>query len=146
MSSGNRVLLLGNLNAKNPHWDYNCTKPNISGRILNNWSTRMITSFTIRYPYNGTTPSKLDIVKNLPNIQNIRTIKTLTSDHDSGYLELKTNHIIVISSNKYLDYKNTTWRLNRQTLDNNICINNNITNSSISEIKIKNLTNTWTIT
>lgn len=91
---GNKVLMFGDINAKHPHWDSNCMRPNPSGKILNEFAE--LNDFIIHYtdeptfyPYNGTTPSTLDIAlaKNLPNIQNIRIIKTLTSDHDPVYLE-----------------------------------------------------------
>lgn len=34
MLSGNRVVLMGDLNCKHPEWDANCNKPNKTGKLL----------------------------------------------------------------------------------------------------------------
>lgn len=118
MSSGPRVMLFGDLNCKHPHWDSNCSRSNTSGRNLDEFAESG--DFIIHYPedptffpYSGNTPSTLDIAvtKNLQNIDNIRTITTMTSDHDPVYLEIKTSSIIPRIQGQTYDYKTTDWQL-----------------------------------
>lgn len=114
---GNRVFMYGDLNAKHLLWDSNCIRPNPSGRIFtdsNDYITYHTDESTL-CPYNGTIPSTfyIALVKNLSNIQNDRTIMTLTSDHDPVYLEIKTNITIIRHLSIYIDYKNANWGINK---------------------------------
>lgn len=117
MSLGNRVMLLGDLNSKHQHWDANCTVSNTSGRNLDEFAERE--DYIIHYPeeptyfpFNGNTPSTLDIAvtKNIPNVDNVRTISTMTSDHDPVYLEIKHKSAIPRLQGQFHDYKTTNWK------------------------------------
>lgn len=140
--------MLGDLNCKHPHWDANCINSNKNGRNLEESAEKndIIIHYTnepTHFPFaQGQTPSTLDIAvaKNLPNIDNIRTIKTLTSDHDPVYLEIRTTRIIPRRQGQFHDYNKTDWKKYRNTLDNHIDITNNITDKISLEEEFDELT------
>lgn len=116
MSKGNRVLLAGDLNAKHPEWDANCVFTNPSGLLLRDFAedNGLLVHYTEEPTYfpdaANYTPSTLDIAvaKNIPDIRNMRTIPTPSSDHDPVYLEIWTTQ-------KYKDNTGNTTTINLLT-------------------------------
>lgn len=129
-SIGNRVLIIGDLNARHYTWNNHTT--NTNGRTLFNFIQN--TSNIIQhpdepthYPENGMAPTCIDIVinKNVPNATNPVSIVELSSDHNPITLELQ-NHPQEFSHKHIISYKNTDWTAFRHTLNQQVVINTKI--------------------
>lgn len=122
-SSGNRVVLLGDLNSKHPEWDANCNKQNNSGRILKEFAEN--NDLIIHYMDESTFfPSTFDIAvtKNIPDVHNMTTISTLSSDQDPVYMEIRVANKPQRAQGSFYNYGNTDWIRYRRTLDTNITL------------------------
>lgn len=129
-SVGDRVLIIGDLNAKHTSW--NNTRNNTNGLTLYNYSKSnnlviLCTQDPTHYPENNTTPTHIDIIinKNTNNITNPVSIPGLTSDHNPVHFKL--NHIKKENIRKSItSYKNTDWGKFKQDINDSIIINNNL--------------------
>lgn len=140
----NKVILAGDLNAKHKNW--NCSKNNKSGNILNNFITKnpiiikYPDTYTL-YPTNSTNPSIVDIaiIKNIDSNINTTTLDELDSDHKPVLFKLNNKNIELVTPDT-LNYKKADWNKFRKILTAETKINNKI--KSINDID--NIINTLT--
>lgn len=141
-SLGNRVLIIGDLNAR--HYTWNNTTTNTNGRTLFNYiqNNPVIIQYPqdpTHFPDNGMSPTCIDIVvnKNVPNATDPISIPDLSSDHNPIILEL-LNHPTENSKTFITSYRDTDWGAFRKSLDQRITINNLIktTDDIDRELKI----------
>lgn len=141
---GRKVLIIGDLNARHHTWNNHVT--NLNGRTLYNFTlnNNLIVQNTARpthFPDNGTTPTTIDIIlnKNVSNNTEPKSISELNSDHNPVTFEIhdqyKNDDIKHITS-----YKNTDWSLLRQTLNDQITINNRINSDTAIDTELDKLT------
>lgn len=114
MNVGNKVLLIGDLNAK--HLTWNCNRNNKRGKILFNYTQQNNCSILFpdeptHYPYNGTTPTIIDIVvnKNINYTSDVQVLHELCSDHNPIIIELASQYKDSITNMKY-DYDKLTGK------------------------------------
>lgn len=141
---GNKVLIVGDLNARHYTWLNHIT--NVNGRTLYNFSlnNNIIIQHTAQpthYPGNGMTPTFIDLVinKNVSDITDPISIPELSSDHNPIMFKLlhqnKNPDQKIITS-----YKDTNWTLLRQALNEKIQINNKIYSNDQIDMELDNLT------
>lgn len=140
----NRVLLVGDLNARNKKW--RCHINNRNGIILNNYIqhnnvTIMFPNEPTHVPNNGGTPTTIDIAinKQINNYTDIHALHELDSDHNPICFTLQ-NQNLTDTKHKTLDFKNTDWTKFRTILDTHIKINNKISNQVELDSEVTNLT------
>lgn len=104
---GNRVLIIGDLNARHYTWNNHIT--NTNGRTLFNYiqnSTVIVqhTDLPTHYPDNGMAPTCIDIVvnKNVINVTNPTSLPELSSDHNPIVLELQNQEKETYQTNNYI--------------------------------------------
>lgn len=117
-SLDNRVLLLGDLNARHQAW--NCHVSNKRGRLLYKYAfknncTVIFSDEPTHFPENGTTATTIDIGinKNITGLSELKVLNEMSSDHNPIFITLESqiknnnNKLIYdydaagINSNKY---------------------------------------------
>lgn len=143
---GNKVLIIGDLNARHYTWKNHID--NINGRTLYNFSidNNIIIQHTHRpshFPSNGTTPTYIDLIvnKNVSYINDPISIPELNSDHNPITFEIP-NQTKNDDRKCIISYKNTNWDLLRLKLNDKIKINNKIESSDEIDLELNNLTST----
>lgn len=138
---GDRVLIIGDLNARHNTWNNHIN--NTNGRTLYNYvqNSNVIVQHPNRpthYPENGMTPTCIHIVinKKVPNASEPISMGELSSDHNPIILELQ-NQFKDFSQKSIRSYKDTDWQSFRKSLDQNIIINNKIKSSEDIERELK---------
>ena len=141
---GNRVLLVGDLNAKHQTW--NCNRNNRRGRVLFQYAQQNNCSILFpdnptHHPWNGTTPSTIDIAlnKNIRNASDIEVLHELSSDHNPIVITL-TKQIKDSNARIQYDYENVDWSKFRQLLNGKLNINFKIVNANSIEQEAQRLT------
>ena len=118
--SGDKVLLYGDLKAKNMAW--NCNKANANGRLIQKYAHKNYfkiiapDGFTL-YPYSGALPSVVDIglAKNIDCDIELNVVDNVSSDHNPVKIILDKNDKIVKQTRSYLNYKTADWSKFRST-------------------------------
>lgn len=142
---GQKVLLIGDLNAKHTTW--NNRQNNRNGNTLFDIShicpiLIMHPNNHTHFPANGSQPTTIDIIvnKNVTAITNPETLQDLDSDHDPLVMQLSQQtindtirHIVI--------WKKVNWSDFRNTLDRHININNRILTAAQIDEEVVNLTN-----
>lgn len=149
-SLGNRVLIIGDLNARHFTWNNHIT--NANGRTLYNFvqNTNVIVQHPdspTHFPENGMAPTCIDIVIN-KNVQNVTvpiSIPELSSDHNPIILELH-NQSKETFQDTVTSYKDTNWASFRKTLDQRININNKIKTTEDIDNELQKFTDNLTKT
>ena len=124
---GNKVLIIGDLNARHGNWKNHIT--NTNGRTLQKFITNnnlilLHTDKPTHFPNNNGIPTYIDVVinKNISDVTNPVTHAALTSDHNPIRVRLMQNNEQK-TTKKITSYKNTDWTKYKRDLDNNIKIN-----------------------
>lgn len=143
---GNKVLIIGDLNARHQTWNNHINNNN--GRTLYNFSlnNNLIIQHTTQpthFPGNGMTPTYIDLIlnKNVTNITDPLSIPELSSDHNPIKFKIFDQHK---NSNRKIitSYKDTNWPLLRQELNEKIQINNKIDSTDKIDTEVEKLTTT----
>lgn len=138
-----RVIILGDLNAKHQNW--NCNVANSNGTKLNKFleQKRYVLlapeNFT-HYPSNvNHNPSIIDIaiVKNIKNIS-IDTLDGLDSDHIPVMIDFDNITEIVVK--KFYNFSKANWNKFRQSFDSKHAIDNNLKTIKQIEKSVKKIT------
>lgn len=143
-SLGNKVLIIGDLNARHSNWNNN--RCNRNGNTLYNYTEHypiivQHTDSPTHFPSNGTTPTTIDIVinKNVNNVTNLHTVIELDSDHNP--VMMKLNNQTKKNLNRTITlYKTVNWSAFRKTLDKHIRINNKIETAEEIDDEVDRLT------
>nr|CAH7760526.1 unnamed protein product [Callosobruchus chinensis] len=105
----NKIIIMGDFNCRHTHWGNSSN--NYNGSVLNNYvegrsDVRFYPDGPTHFPFNGSTPSVLDIAlnKNVDNMSEISILNELSSDHSPIYFQLKYK---INKSEKFIwDYRN----------------------------------------
>nr|XP_023027818.1 uncharacterized protein LOC111515848 [Leptinotarsa decemlineata] len=135
---GNKVLVVGDLNARRREW--NChNRPNTDGKTLLEYSlnNNIVIEYPeepTHYPWNGTSPSRIDLVlnKNVRDLGELVTVDELSSDHCPVLFSLNRDRPTT-KRVKY-DYKSTDWSEYKASMNNLTVIKSNIDKDDINEI------------
>lgn len=145
LAVGQKVLLIGDMNARHTNW--NNLRNNRNGSTLFDLSQTepiiiMYTDQPTHFPSNGSQPTTIDLVvnKNVTNISNLCSIPELDSDHNPVVFTLK-GQIKNDLTRTITVYKHVNWHNFRNTLDRHITINNNITTPADIEKELLAFTN-----
>lgn len=149
-NTANKVLIIGDLNARHTHW--NCHRNNRNGNTLNDFADNnnlgiMFPDTHTHYPNNNTTPTTLDIIinKNVTHITQPHAVQELDSDHNPVFITL-TNQTTQSTNKTITSYKNTDWAEFRKTLDEHITLTPNIATTERLEDEVRKLTAAITTT
>lgn len=142
----NKVLVIGDLNAKHPTWEK--TKGNASGTTLYNYTINnnaiiIHPNRPTHFPRNGTSPTCIDLAvfKNIKDVSKPEAVSELSSDHDPIILMLK--HTNTIHQYKTVtSYRNTDWKQFRKTVDEKLILNNIITDTTQLDEAVEHFTKT----
>lgn len=141
---GNRVILIGDLNARHRAW--NCHIANRNGQTVYKYAqenncTILHTHEPTHYPSNSSTPTTIDIAinKNVQNISQPIVKNELNSDHRPIIFTLG-KAIRRPQPKAVFSYKNTDWNKFRKILDQNLEINNKICTIKEIEETVTNFT------
>lgn len=145
MNTGNKVLIVGDLNAT--HLTWNCNRNNKSGRILlnyaqNNNCTILYPNEPTNYPPNNTTPSTIDIAlnKNVRNISELEVQHELSSDHNPILFYLGAQHKTHKTKRLYI-YEDADWERFRKLINDRVQITPNISSTHGIDKEVQKLTN-----
>ncbi|KAG7188343.1 hypothetical protein KM043_008000 [Ampulex compressa] len=145
MNIGEKVLIVGDLNAT--HLTWNCNRTNKSGKILfditqNNNCAIMFPNEPTNYPPNNTTPSTIDIVinKNVRNISDVVVHHELSSDHNPIIFYLGAQHKNCRNIKCYI-YEEAVWVKFRKLLNNRVQITSKISSPQEIDAEVQKLTN-----
>ena len=141
---GNKLLIFGDLNAKNNSW--NCKSNNANGRIILDFSFDNMfkiiapNGFTL-YPYNGGAPSTVDIglVRNLKCDISLEILDKLNSDHLPVKIGLVNSDKMHCLEKTFFNYKKANWKIFRDIVNENLTINQRIKSINDIETSIGNL-------
>lgn len=142
--TGNKVIIVGDLNARHTSW--NCHRNNGSGLELQSYTSRnnrviMYPPNHTHYPWNGTTPTTIDlvVVKNVPSISDVEVKDDLNSDHHPILFAIgeRTRER---EKKTILNYRTADWAKFREKLDASVKINNRIENTEILEEEVAKFT------
>ncbi|ERL88137.1 hypothetical protein D910_05525 [Dendroctonus ponderosae] len=143
-SNTNRVLLMGDFNARHPRFN-NPGRKNAAGNFLasyvrDNGQLVMPTSSPTHYPNSGMNPSFLDfgIAKGLANLTEMVVIDTLSSDHLPIYLDIRDLKRIQPNDFRY-SYENFDFCEYRKRLQDLSRIPNRIDTVEALELAVKGL-------
>lgn len=158
---GNKVLIMGDLNARHQTWNNHINHTNgiimnnhTNGRTLYNFSlnNNLIIQHTkqpTHFPGNGMTPTYIDLIlnKNVTNITDPLLIPELFSDH-KVQKSIKSNKVKIYDQHKnsnrkiITSCKDTDWTLLQQELNEKIQINNKIDSTDKIDTEVEKLTTT----
>lgn len=137
------TLVIGDLNAKHGIWGISNLKSNGNGRTLLKFLEKNAdcnihhSPNPTLYPYNGTSPSTVDILlaKSFTRISEIESLPDLPSDHNVIKFEIFGNFRDNTSKNIF-DYSNTNWNEFRKILNHKVVVNNDINSADCLEQEI----------
>lgn len=142
-NKANSVIAIGDYNAKHINW--HCSYNNQNGKVIfkytskSNIAVKAPDEYTL-YPYKQAIPSVVDfaLIKNIVNSE-IQTVNELDSDHLPIILTLndKTEKN---EPKKLLNYKKADWDKFTNYLNDNINIDDNLTEKEHIDENVKNLT------
>lgn len=158
---GNKVLIMGDLNARHQTWNNHINHTNgiimnnhTNGRTLYNFSlnNNLIIQHTkqpTHFPGNGMTPTYIDLIlnKNVTKITDPLLIPELFSDH-KVQKSIKSNKVKIYDQHKnsnrkiITSCKDTDWTLLQQELNEKIQINNKIDSTDKIDTEVEKLTTT----
>ena len=145
MDIGQKVLLLGDLNATHTTW--NCSRNNKSGQILykyvqSNDCVLIYTTEPTNYPPNNTNPSTIDIAinKNVNNISDLEAHHELSSDHIPVVLSLAAQTKFNVNRKIY-EYEEADWTKFKDLLNKRICVTSKISTREDIDKEVQKLTN-----
>lgn len=145
LTSGNKVLVLGDLNAKHTTW--NNRRNNRNGVAVYEFANDndlvvLAPDTPTHFPTNGTSPTFIDIVilKNYTEPISPNAMSDLNSDHNPVVININSTDIS--NTNKYIyNYKTCNWKKFRERINNNITINNTINSKGEIDREITKITN-----
>lgn len=130
MATGNRVLLMGDINAKHPYWSPG--PPNVHGKRL--YEHMLNSDYIIHYPQDPTLvhyrpelkPSTPDILltKNFNTISDICTIPALSSNHLPVFASFTVS--VVRKQFVQFNYSKADWNKYRSLINSNIVLSSRI--------------------
>ena len=144
MESANKVLLIGDFNAKHQTW--NCSNANQNGKIIHKYISNK--PYAIQapdnhtlFPYNDARPSTVDfaIIKNICNFKSIEALNDLDSDHHPIIITLSKNKTTT-NHRTFLQYKEANWEMYREHINSQLKINSKLNNVETIEESVKTLT------
>lgn len=131
-----KVLLVGDLNARNKLWDSHCATNNTNGRTVE--AVLCATNSNVLFPdeptftpFNQSTPSVLDLVisRNVTGVTTPVSLAQLDSDHNVvEFLLTCACQKEVRDKRIFISYENTDWQECRKYLDRKIDIDAHIDN------------------
>ena len=125
---GPKVLLYGDLNAKNMAW--RCYRGNLNGKIFLEFANKKLLkiltpdNFTL-YPYTNAQPSIVDIglAKNINCYTDVTVIDELSSDHNPIKIILDFDAEYEVREKQYINYKKADWIRFRNIINKELVIN-----------------------
>lgn len=141
---GQKVLLIGDLNARHTTWNNRLNNRN--GNTLFDVSqihpiVIMYPSNHTHFPTNGSQPTTIDIIvnKNVVDITEPETLQDLDSDHDPLIMKL-SHQVLNDTTRQAVIWKKVNWADFRDTLDRHIDINSTISTPTQIEDELEKLT------
>lgn len=141
---GNKVLIIGDLNARHYTWKNHITNQNgvaLFNFVNNNNLIVQHTQHPTHFPENGTTPTYIDLIinKNVANITDPISASELSSDHNPILFQVLSCHK-EDTNRTVTSYKNTDWASYRQFLNEKMTIDNKIKNQEDIDRVVESLT------
>lgn len=143
--TSNKVILIGDLNARHTVW--NCHLNNKNGRTLNNFlqghldCVLLHTNEHTHFPDNQMTPTTIDIAvtKNVSNVSSLVVTADLNSDHNPIHLTLY-NVPNQPTRRTTTTYKDSNWQLYRSFINRELVMRSTIEQPQELEDTLKSFT------